>query len=96
MNTIEQTRPRQPVVSDGFWKDAGPEQAWSEMPSDGTAGPTSRSEAAFGATRIVLLSLAALVILAPFAPGLVLVALAAAILGLPYLLFRRLFGRFDD
>ena len=64
-----------------------------EMPSEATVRPSSSGEAAFEAGRLILLTLVALVILAPFAPGLILVGLAAAILAVPYLLVRRALGR---
>jgi Flp pilus assembly protein TadB len=101
MSTVEHTSPPQPAISwTGALRDkrvvpaqSAVDEAWREMPSEATAGPASSAEAAFGATRLVILTLVALVILAPVAPGLVLVALAAAILAPPYLLVRRLVGQ---
>jgi hypothetical protein len=105
MSTVEHTTPPQSAAFDDWGR--GPlvdhgvvapqpertEEAWREMPSDAGARPSSSAEAAFEAGRLVLLTLVALVILAPFAPGLILVGLAAAILAVPYLLVRRLFGQ---
>ena len=76
--------PPQPVASD---------EPWREMPTDPRGIPSSRGEAAFEASRLVVLTLVALVILAPFAPGLILVGLVAAIFAVPYLLVRRVLGR---
>jgi hypothetical protein len=64
-------------------------EAWRELPSDLSAVPSSSAEAAFAAGRLVILTLVALVLLAPFAPGLILIGLAAAILAVPYVLVRR-------
>jgi hypothetical protein len=67
-------------------------EAWADMPADPRGRPSSRAEATFEASRLILLTLLTLVILAPFAPGLILLGLLAAILAVPYLLLRRVFG----
>src|SRR3954453_23468966 len=56
--------------------------------------PEARSPAAatFGAIRLVFLGLIAFAIIAPFAPGLVLLALVGAVLAVPYVIIRRLVG----
>ena len=66
-------------------------QHTSPPQSDRDVTETSSTERAFEAARLILLTLVALVVLAPFAPGLLLVGIVAAILGVPYLLIRRLF-----
>src|SRR4051794_21081286 len=96
MSTVEHTAPPKSTVADDWYRGTAvdrSEEAWREMPSDGTAAPSSSAEAAFEAGRLVLLTLVALVILAPFAPGLILVGLVAAVLAVPYLLVSRVLGR---
>jgi hypothetical protein len=105
MSTIEHPAPPKAVVVDDWYRGTDvdrsgvppqpttTDEAWREMPADPRGAPTSSGEAAFGAGRLILLTLVALVILAPFAPGLILVGLAAAILAVPYLLVRSVLGR---
>jgi hypothetical protein len=105
MSTVEHTAPPKSVVADDWYRGTAVDQmgvpappvtgheAWREMPSDGSGAPSSSAEAAFEAGRLVILTLAALVILAPFAPGLILVGLAAAILAVPYLFVRWILGQ---
>ena len=105
MSTIEHPAPPKTVVIDDWYhgtdvdhRDVPPQptttdEPWREMPTDPVGAPASSGEAAFAAGRLVILTLVALVILAPFAPGLILVGLTAAILAVPYLLVRHVLSR---